>query len=123
MIVHIHSDASFLSEPEANIRAGGYYYLSTASADPNKSHIKQLPLNGPVYVECTTMRKFLARGMEAELGALFVNCHRGAATRIAIIDMGHTQPPTPVVTNSATGDGFVNDNIRQNSFKSHRHAL
>ena len=27
--------------------------------------------------------------------------------------MGHHQPPTPVVTDSATSDGFVNDNIRQ----------
>ena len=51
--------------------------------------------------------------MESELGALFVNCQRGAATRTALIEMGHAQPPTPEVKDSATGDGFFNDNIRQ----------
>ena len=51
--------------------------------------------------------------MEAELGSPFVNCKRGAVTRMVLIDMGHAQPPTPAVMYSATGDGFVNDNIRQ----------
>ena len=32
---------------------------------------------------------------------------------MAIIEMGHTQPPTPAVTDSDTGDGFVDDNICQ----------
>ena len=31
MILHIHRDASFLSDPGSNIRVGGYHYLSTAS--------------------------------------------------------------------------------------------
>ena len=34
MILKTHSDASFLSEHGANIRAGGCNYLSLASADP-----------------------------------------------------------------------------------------
>ena len=59
------------------------------------------------------MKNVLAIEMEAELGALFVNCQRGAALRISLEEMGHHQPPTPVVTDSATSDGFVNDNIRQ----------
>ena len=59
------------------------------------------------------MRNILASAMESELGALFVNCQRGAATRTALIEMGHAQPPTPEVKDSATGDGFFNDNIRQ----------
>ena len=92
MILHIHSDASFLLEPGAKSRSGGYHYLVTASADPNKAPPKQLPLNGPVRVKCITMISVLASAMESELGALFLNCHRGAATRIALIvliDMGH----------------------------------
>ena len=51
--------------------------------------------------------------METELGALFVNCQRGDALRIALEEMGHHQPPTPVFTDSATSDGFVTGNIRQ----------
>ena len=93
-------------------RAEGYHYLSTASEYPKKAPLKQPPLNGPVHVECTNIKNFLARATGAELGALFVNCQRGAVTRMVLIDMGHAQPPTPAVTDKATGDGFVNDNIR-----------
>ena len=32
---------------------------------------------------------------------------------ISLKEMGHQQPPTRVVTYSATSDGFVNDNIQQ----------
>ena len=32
--------------------------------------------------------------------------------------MGYTQPPTPVVTDRSTGDGFVNDNIIQSLYMS-----
>ena len=59
------------------------------------------------------MRNFLASAMEAELGSLFVNYQRGAATHMELIEMGHAQPTTPSVTYSAIGYGFVNDNIRQ----------
>ena len=102
MILHIHSDASLLSEPGAKSISGGYHYLSTASADPNKAPLKQPPLNRPVHVKCTTMINVLASAMEAELGALFVNCQRGAVMRMALIEMGHAQPPTTAVTDSAT---------------------
>ena len=51
--------------------------------------------------------------MEAELGALLVNCQRGASTRMTLIEMSHAQQPTPEVTESATWDGFINDNILQ----------
>ena len=63
IILHIHSNDSFLSDPEAKIRVGGYQYLRTASAYTNKPPLKQPPLNGPVHVECTTMRNFLASAM------------------------------------------------------------
>ena len=59
------------------------------------------------------MKKVLASEMEEELGALFVKCQRGDALRNALEEMGHHQTPTPVVTDSATSDGFVNNNIRQ----------
>ena len=117
MTLHIHSDASFLSEPGSKSRVGGCHYLSTASADPKKATPKQPPLSGPIHVKCTTIRNVLASAMEEELGYLFVNCQRGAATCMALIDMVHAQPPTPAVTDSATGDGFFNDNIRKSRSK------
>ena len=56
---------------------------------------KQPPLNGPVHVKCRTMINVIASETEAELGAPFVNCQKGAATRMALIEMGHTHTPTP----------------------------
>ena len=59
------------------------------------------------------MRNVLDIAMEEKLGSLFVICQRGSETRMALTDMGHDQPPTPTVTDSATREGFENDNIRQ----------
>ena len=102
IILHIHSDAYFLSKPGAKSRAGGYHYLSIASAVPDKALLKQPPLNGTVNAKCTTMINVLASSIEAKL-----------VNHMALIEMGHAQPPIVAVTDSATGDGFVNDNIRQ----------
>ena len=73
MVLHIHSDSSFLLYPKAKSRAGRYHYLSTISAGLNKAPIMLPPLNGPVHVKCTTTRNILAITMEVELGSLFVN--------------------------------------------------
>ena len=69
MLLHIHSDAAFLSDTESKIRAGGYHDLSKKSADPNNNLLKHPPLNGLVHIKCTTMHKLLADAMEAETGA------------------------------------------------------
>ena len=73
MLLHIHIDAYFLSEPEAKGRPGGYYYLIKKQAKPNKPPIKQPLLNGSFIVKYTTITRVLASAMEAELGALLVN--------------------------------------------------
>ena len=36
MVLHAHSDASFLCEPNAKSRIGGFYFLSNNSPDPTK---------------------------------------------------------------------------------------
>ena len=59
------------------------------------------------------MKNILASSMKEELGEFFVNCQRGSALRIALEEMGHHQPPTPVFTDITTSDSFVNDNVRQ----------
>ena len=68
MILHIHSDASFMSDPGAKSRVGGYHYLRIASAYPKKSPRKQPPPNGSVHAECTTMLNVLYSAMKVELG-------------------------------------------------------
>ena len=36
MALYVHSDASFLCEPNAKSRIGGFYFLSNQSPDPAK---------------------------------------------------------------------------------------
>ena len=114
MVLHLHSDASFLSYPESKSRSGVYHYISMKSEDPNKAPLNQPPLNEPEHVKRTTMRIILASTMESELGALFVNCQRGLAMRMDLTYMGHAQPPTPSMTDITTGDRFVNDKSSNN---------
>eukprot|EP00957_Ditylum_brightwellii_P053751 4072027-Ditylum_brightwellii.AAC.1 len=50
MVIHIHSDASFMSETQARSHAGGHFFLSTASKDPSKPPTEPVPLNGPIHM-------------------------------------------------------------------------
>jgi hypothetical protein len=72
MILHIHSDASYLSAPNARSRVGGHFFLSSMSPDPSKPPLNP-PNNGAVHVECKTLRNVMASAAEAELGGLFHN--------------------------------------------------
>ena len=70
MILHIYSDASYISEPEARSRSGRYFFLGPKYHTPIQ---EMRPENGPVHVECSIMRNLMASATEAELGGLFEN--------------------------------------------------
>eukprot|EP00957_Ditylum_brightwellii_P190099 14471894-Ditylum_brightwellii.AAC.1 len=53
MVLHIHSDASFMLETQARSRAGCHFFLCDASPDPSKTPQGPLTLNGLV----NTVRK------------------------------------------------------------------
>ena len=73
MILHVYSDASYISEPEAQIRARGYFFLEPKS---NTQIQKMPPENGPVNVECGIISNVMASATEAELVGLFENCQK-----------------------------------------------
>ena len=52
MILHIHTDASYLSKPEAKIRAGGFFFLTSKTAN-----IKDAPLNTQIHFLCQILEK------------------------------------------------------------------
>lgn len=109
MVLHIHSDASYLSESKARSRAGGYFYLSNDSPTP--------PMNGAIHVHSSIMRSVLASATEAEVGALFYNAQDGAMLRTTLTEMGHNQPATPIQTDNEVADGIVNDRVKQRRSK------
>jgi hypothetical protein len=64
MILAVHSDASYLSEPKARSRAGGHFFLSTNAKIP--------PNNGAILNIAHIIKHVMSSAIEAELVALYI---------------------------------------------------
>jgi hypothetical protein len=110
MILHIHSDASYLSVYNARSRLGGLFFLGNNSP-------KQDALNGSILNVAAVIKNVVASAAESEVGACFHNAQSGAPLRVALTKLGHIQPPTPLRTDNSTAYGIVNETIRQKNSK------
>jgi hypothetical protein len=117
MVLHIHSDGSYLSAPKARSRAGGHFFLSSNSADPQRAPVQQPPLNGPIHSTCLILRNVMASAAEAEVAAMFVNAQEAVPIRVTLEEMGHPQPPTPLQADNTTAIGFATKTIKQKRSK------
>ena len=105
MILYIHSDASYLSEPKARSRFGGFFFLGPKSIDG-----KTMPTpNAPVHVNCKLLKLVVASSFEAEFGGLFHNGQDGEYIRTLLDEMGHPQPRTMMVTDNLAANNIAND--------------
>ena len=107
MILHIHSDASYLTEPEAHSRAGGHHFLGDKL---NKG--TPLP-NGPILNLAKILRNVMSSAAETEVGALFLNAKEGTVLRTTLDEMGYPQQATPIQTDNSTASGVANNIINQ----------
>jgi hypothetical protein len=103
MILGIHSDASYLSEPKARSRAGGHFFLSDGT--------DEAPNNGAILNISQIIKSVMSSAAEAELGALYTNAREAVPCRTLLHEMGHPQPPTPIQTDNSTALGVVTNNI------------
>jgi hypothetical protein len=110
MILHIHSDASYLSVSNAQSRLGGLFFLG------NKSP-RQDMLNGSILNVAPVIKNVVASAAESEVGACFHNAQSGAPLRVTLTELGHTQPPTPICTYNSTAFGILNKTIKQKRSK------
>ena len=120
MVLHVHSDASYLSEKHARSRAGGYFFLSSPLLDPTCAPAPDSPpppTNGAIHVHSSIMTAVLSSAAEAEFGALFHNGKDAAMLRTTLEDMGHPQPATPIQTDNACACGISNDTVKQRRSK------
>lgn len=108
MILNIHSDASYMTEPKARSRIAGHYFLASL---PKPS--QPIPLNGSIHTLCSILKHVAASAAEAELGALFTNARQGKIMRLALEEMGHPQPPTPIHTDNSTAAGISNSTVKR----------
>ena len=92
-----------LSETQARSRLGGHFYLSSESRDA--------PNNGAVLDNSTVVKCVSSSAAEAELGALCFNMRDAVPVRRAPEEVGHPQPPTPVVCGNSTAAGTANKTV------------
>ncbi len=104
MILILHSDASYLSKPKAQSRAGGHFFMSSDVTNPHN--------NGTVLNIAQLIKTVMSLVAEAELGALYINPHEAVPMRQLLTEMGHIQPRTPIQTDNSTACGVVNSNVQ-----------
>ena len=109
MILAIHSDASYLSEPKARSRAGGHFFLSSDEDIPRN--------NGAVLNISQVIKAVMSSAAEAEMGALFINAKTAVPIRTTLVEMGHAQPRTPLQTDNSTAHGVLTNIIMPKATK------
>ena len=103
MVLAVHSDASYLSEPKARSRAGGHFFMSSDQPIP--------PNNGAILNIAHIIKHVMSSATEAELAALYIMAREAVYIRIILEEMGHKQPSTPIQTDNAMADAVINGKI------------
>ena len=123
VILHIDSDASYLSETRARSRTGGYYYLSSLPTDPKKSPNLLPPANGPIHTNFRIFKHFVASAEEAEAGGLLHNGQTAVPLIITLHELGFTQPQTPIKIDNSAAKGIFTAVVRQKKVQGNGHAI
>ena len=86
MILHVHSDASYVSASRARIRVGEHFFLSKKISEG-----QQIRHNGAILVISAILSNVMASAAEEEPGGLFLNGKETVDSRERIREMGHQQ--------------------------------
>ena len=73
MVLHIHSNTSYLSETRARSRTGGHYFLGDIHPNMSKPPITCPRLNGPIHSISCIMSNVMGAAADAEIGATYIN--------------------------------------------------
>jgi hypothetical protein len=82
MILHIHSDASYLSVSNARSRLIGLFLCCNKTPQKDK-------LNGSILHVASVIKNVVASAAESEVGACFHNSQSGAPLRVTLTELGH----------------------------------
>jgi hypothetical protein len=107
MIMNVHSDASYLSEANAQSRACGQFVMGWSAKDGDP-----IKLNGAFFTLCAILCFVVTSAATAKLGVLFLNCKEGMIFCMTLMELGHPQPKTQVHCNNATAIGIANNSIK-----------
>ena len=104
MVLAVHSDASYLSEPKARSRAGGHFFLASDCTIPQN--------NGAVLNIAHIIKHVMSSATEAELAGLYIMAREAVYIRIILEELGHKQPPTPLQTDNAMAEAVTNGKVQ-----------
>jgi hypothetical protein len=110
MILHIHSDASYLSVSNARSHLGGLFFCGDKSPQQDK-------LNGSILNVVSVIKNVVASAAVSEVGACFHNAQSGVPLRVTLTELGNIHPPTPLRTDNSTAFGILNKNVKQKRSK------
>jgi hypothetical protein len=110
MILHIHSNALYLSVSNSRSQPGGLFFLGNNPPERDK-------LNGSILNVTSVIKNVVASAAESEVGACFHNAQSGSPLRVTLTELGHIQPPTPLHTDNSTTFGILNETIKQKRSK------
>jgi hypothetical protein len=109
MILVIHSNASYLSEPKAQSQAGGHMFMAGDDDIPIN--------NGAVLNILQIIKSFMSSAAEAELATLFINAKTAISMRTTLKELGHPQTRTPMQTDNSTAHALLTNKILPKALK------
>jgi hypothetical protein len=104
MILNVHSDASYLSEPNAKSRVAGHYFLGQI---PKNGQL--IMINGNIFVLCRIFNFVVCLAVQGELAALFFKVKARNLIQLILKELGCPQLPMPVHCDNQTASGFANN--------------
>jgi hypothetical protein len=110
MILHIKSDASYLSRSKSRSVGGGVHYLGWKN-DPDR-------VNGPIHTTSFIIPVVCQAVSEAEYAACFYNAQIGAGLRIVLAELEFPQPATPLESDNTCAVGLANQTVAPRKSKS-----
>ena len=111
MILRLHSDASYLSEPRAGSRLGGISYLGRQGDEDLP------PSNGLIDVMCCRSDVVVASACEAEWAAIYHLCRDAVDTRLTLANLGYPQLPTYLTSDNKCAVGLSNRTVKPKKSK------
>ena len=111
MVLWSSTDASYLLEDKARRRVGAVFFLSSHPNQPRVTRTNIPPPNGVFHVLSKIINTVMISAMEAEVGATFLVAKDAVSMCVALEEMDHKQPPTPMQVNSLTAISFINNTI------------
>ena len=109
IVLHIQSDASYLSRRNARSVAGGLYYLGNRG--------KPTAINNPLDVLCQIIDVIVSSAFETEYAALFLNARHSIYLRNILQDLGYPQLPTVILCDNKCAVGIATDTAQANDPK------